>query len=330
MGFFPPIEPHARGMLDVGDGHRLYWEVSGNPDGVPAVVLHGGPGSGCSGRERRYFDPSAYRIVLFDQRGAGRSTPHASEPDADLSTNTTPHLVADIERLREHLGIEQWLVLGGSWGATLALAYAQLFAPRVSAIVLVAVTTTRRSEIDWLYRGLRSFFPEEWERFRDGVPASDRDSDLVAAYHRLLLHPDAAVRARAAADFHDWEWVSLAPRPSAPPGGGWLDPRRQLGRARIVTHYFPHGAWLDDGQLIRDARALAGIPGVLVHGRRDIGSPLATAWELARAWPDAELVIVEEAGHSPGDAGMDAAIVAATSRLSSVGEIHDVRRDYHR
>jgi proline iminopeptidase len=204
---YSEIEPCYQGTLEVGDANLVYWEVCGNPDGKPALVLHGGPGSGASPEFRRYFDPSAYRVVLFDQRGCGRSTPHASDPGTDLSVNTTDHLLADMELLRRHLDVDRWLVLGFSWGSTLGLAYAERHPQRVSELVLVGVTTTRRSEIDWLYRGVAPLFPEQWARFRAGVPAGERDGDLVEAYHRLLEHPDPSVRVSAAKDWSDWDWA---------------------------------------------------------------------------------------------------------------------------
>ncbi|MGH3659933.1 MAG: alpha/beta fold hydrolase, partial [Micromonosporaceae bacterium] len=198
MQFFPEIEPYDHGLLDVGDGHRVYWETRGNPDGKPALVLHGGPGSGCTPGWGRYFDPAAYRVVLFDQRGCGRSTPWAGDPAVDLSTNTTHHLLADIERLRRHLGVERWLLFGGSWGSTLGLAYAEKHPERVSAIVLFSIATTTRRDVEWITRDMGRIFPEEWARFRDGVPAAERDGDLVSAYYRLLNHLDPAVREQAA------------------------------------------------------------------------------------------------------------------------------------
>jgi proline iminopeptidase len=313
---YPPIEPYAHGMLDVGDGNRLYWEQTGNPAGKPIVLLHGGPGSGWSAGIRRNFDPAAYRIIAYDQRQCGRSTPHAGEPTIDLSSNTTAHLLADLERLREHLEIQRWMLFGGSWGSTLALAYAERHPERVTGIVLVAVTMTRRSEIDWLYYGAARFFPEEWQRFRAGVPAAERDGDLVAAYHRLLMHPDPAVHQKAARDWFAWEWSLVSVDPETAPSPSSLEPRNQLAFARIVTHYFGHGAWLEDGALLRDAGRLAGIPGILVHGRFDCGGPLTTAWELAQAWPDAKLVVVPQAGHSPRDPGMQDAILAATDAFA--------------
>ncbi|MDQ0789919.1 prolyl aminopeptidase [Streptomyces sp. B3I8] len=298
---FPPVEPHATGMLDVGEGNLVHWEVCGNPDGKPAVVVHGGPGSGCGPGARRYFDPDTYRVVLFDQRGCGRSRPHASDPATDMRHNTTPHLVADMERLRAHLGIDRWLLHGGSWGSTLALAYAETHPERVSEIVLSAVTTTRRSEIDWLYRGVGRFLPEQWERFLAGAPGTPRDGDVVAAYARLTEHPEAAVRERATADWCAWEDAVLSgeTKGASRPYGD-RPPAARLALVRICTHYFSHGAWLEEGELLREAHRLAGIPGVLVHGRLDLGGPLDTAWELARAWPDAELIVVDDAGHLGG------------------------------
>ncbi|MET9590702.1 prolyl aminopeptidase [Streptomyces sp. NPDC006516] len=313
---YPPIEPYGQGMLDVGDGNRVYWEVCGNPDGKPALVVHGGPGSGCGTRARQYFDPELYRVVLFDQRNCGRSTPHASDPSTDMRHNTTAHLVADMELLREHLGIGRWLLYGGSWGSTLILAYAEQHPERVSEIVISAVTTTRRSEIDWLYRGAGQIFPEAWDLFRAGAPEAEGPEDLVAAYARRTESPDPEVRARATADWCAWEDAVLSmeqytgPSPySGRPG------RDQLAFVRICAHYFAHAAWLEEGQLIRDAGRLAGIPGVLVHGRFDLGGPLITAWELAKAWPDAELTVIDGAGHLGGPA-TSRAVLSALDRFA--------------
>lgn len=297
---YPPIEPYDTGMLDVGDGNRVYWEACGDPDGKPALVVHGGPGSGCGTEVRRLFDPARYRVVLFDQRGCGRSTPHASDPATGLRHNTTGHLIEDMERLREHLGVGRWLLYGGSWGSTLILAYAERHPERVSEIVIAGVTTTRRSEIDWLYRGVGRFFPEQWERFLAGAPGTPRDGDVVAAYARLTGHPDAAVREKATADWCAWEDAVLSGETGGAPYTG-RPPAARLALVRICAHYFSHGAWLEEGALLRDADRLAGIPGVLVHGRLDLAGPLQTAWELARAWPDAELTVVEEDGHLGGE-----------------------------
>jgi proline iminopeptidase len=308
---YPPIEPYDHGLLDVGDGNLVYWEVCGNPTGKPALVVHGGPGAGCGIGDRRMFDPQRYRVALFDQRGCGRSTPHASDPASDLSVNTTEHLLADMERLREHLGIERWLLFGGSWGSTLSLAYAERHVRRVSEIVLVDVTTSRRSEIDWLYRGVGRFFPEQWRRFRAGVPEAEGDGDFVAAYARRMESPDAAVRSRAATDWLAWEDAVISLEPNGKPNAYSARPAAaQLAFVRICAHYFAHGAWLEEGALLRDAHRLSGIRGVLLHGRLDLGSPLATAWELAEAWPDARLVVVDDAGHT-GSESMRTAVRTA-------------------
>ncbi len=315
-GLYPEIEPIDAGLLPVGDGNLVYWEVCGNPKGKPVVVLHGGPGSGCSAGFRRYFDPSIYRIILFDQRNCGRSQPHASDPTVDLSANTTEHLLGDMELLRAHLKIDRWMLFGGSWGTTLGFTYAERYPERVTEIVFFGITTTRKSEIDWLYRGVAPLFPAQWARFRAGVPIDQRDGDLVEAYHRLLNDADPAVRAKAAQDWHEWEDASMSIDPDAKPSPQWLQPDFQMARARIVTHYFRHRAWLEEGILLRNAGILSGIPGVMVHGRVDLGAPLVTAWELAQVWTSSELVLVYGAGHSSADAGMTEAIVAATNRFA--------------
>lgn len=312
---FPEIEPYEHGLLDTGDSNRIYWETCGNPNGMPALVLHGGPGSGTSATARRYFDPSAYRIVLFDQRNCGRSLPGAADITTDLSRNTTRHLLDDIERLRLLLGVDDWLLFGNSWGTTLALAYAEAHPERVRAMVVAGITMTRRSEIDWLYRGMAPLFPEEWHRFQEAARAERRGDDMVAAYYRLLNDPDEAVRLKAARDWHDWEAASiLLADPSGRPRR-WADPLYLLARARIITHYFHHSAWLADGELLRNAGRLAGIPGIMIHGRLDLEAPLVTAWELARAWPDAELVVLQSAAHSTAHPDISGAIVTATNKF---------------
>jgi proline iminopeptidase len=313
---YPPIEPYDRGLLDVGDGNLVYWEVCGNPDGKPGLVVHGGPGSGCGAGNRRFFDPERYRLVLFDQRGCGRSTPHASDLAADMTVNTTSHLVADMERLREHLSIERWLLYGGSWGSTLILAYAQRYPQHVSEIVILGVTTSRRSEIDWLYRGVGRFFPEEWARFRAGVPEAERDGDLVAAYARLMENPDPDVRDKAAADWLAWEDAVISLEPNGKPKAySSRPPAAALAFVRICAHYFSHGAWLEEGELLRNAGRLASIPGVLMHGRLDMGSPIGTAWELAQAWPDAQLVVISDSGHT-GSGTMQGSILRTLDRFA--------------
>lgn len=307
---YPVIEPFDSGMLEVGDGHRVYWEVCGNPEGKPALVLHGGPGSGCTPGMRRFFDPSAYRIVLFDQRMSGRSTPHAAEPGADLSANTTEHLIADVERLREHLGVDRWLVEGGSWGCVLALAYAQRHPDRVSEMVLCGLATGRRAETDLLTRGLGAIFPQAWGRFRDGVPEPDRDGDLADAYHRLLMDPDPAVHRAAARDWAAWEEALV---PDSPPNSMFDDPDFALGFARVVTHFWRHGSWLDDEQLLSGTGSLAGIPAKLLQGVLDLGNLLGTPWQLEAAWPGAELELVD-AGHRAAG-GLAEAVVRATDHF---------------
>lgn len=314
---FPEIEPYDRGTLDAGEGHRVYWETCGNPAGKPAVVLHGGPGSGCAPWHRRLFDPAAYRVVLFDQRGCGRSTPHAGEPSADLAANTTAHLLGDLERLRRRLDVERWLVLGGSWGSTLALAYAETHPERVSEIVLFGVTTGRHREFDWWFRGGAAvLFPAEWERLCAGLPADRPGGDVVGAYARLLNDPDPAVHHKAAADWCTWESAGLAWPPEGRLAPRFADPRYALAFARLVTHYVRHNAWLEDGVLIRGAGALASVPGAMVQGRLDFGAPIAWAWELSKAWPRAELVVVPGAGHAGDHPGISAELVRATTRFS--------------
>jgi proline iminopeptidase len=308
---YPPIEPYDTGMLDVGDGNLIYWETCGNPDGKPALVVHGGPGSGLATDSRCYFNPDRYRVVLFDQRGCGQSTPHASDPSTDMRVNTTEHLLEDMERLRGRLGIDRWLLWGGSWGSTLTLAYAERHPERVSEIVLSGVTMSRPSEIEWLYRGVGRFFPKEWDQFRAGVPETEREGDLVAAYARLMESPDAPVRAKAAADWMAWEDAVISLEPHGRAGAYSSRPlAARLAFVRICAHYFSNGAWLDEGVLLRDANHLRNIPGALIHGRFDMGSPLVTAWELARAWPDAELIVADDSGHMGGDAMKNRILIA--------------------
>lgn len=313
---YPEIEPYAQGFLEVDGGNRVYWETCGNPQGKPAVVVHGGPGSGCTPWHRRLFDPSVYRIVLFDQRNCGRSTPHASERQTDLANNTTHHLIADMEALRQQLQIERWLVLGGSWGSDLALAYAELYPECVSEMILFGVTTGRHSEMDWLFRGgVSIFFPEQWERLRAALPESERNGDIVEAYARRLNDPDPAVCQQAAEAWCLWESAT----PDWPPKTGlaarFTDPAFALAFARIVTHYISHNAWLEDGSLIRGIAALAGIPSILVNGRFDFQAPIGYAWLLRDVWPGSELVIVDDAGHG-GGAGITQELVTATDRFA--------------
>lgn len=306
---FPTIEPYASGLLDVGDGHRLYWEQSGNPHGLPVVFVHGGPGAGTAPAYRRFFDPAAYRIILFDQRGAGRST-----PAAEIAENTTWHLVADMERLRHHLGVRHWLIFGGSWGSTLALAYGQAY-PRVClGFVLRGVFLFRRDEVAWFLTGMRRFFPEAWRRFAEFVPAAERH-DLLTAYHRRLVDTNPEVHEPAALRWCAYEEACsrLVPRPAAPILG--RAPASVLAMARIEAHYMRNGGFLPENQLLDRMHLLRDHPAVIVQGRYDVVCPIATADELAAAWPGAEYEIIADAGHSAMETGMRAALVAATQRL---------------
>ncbi|ACU70275.1 proline iminopeptidase [Catenulispora acidiphila DSM 44928] len=308
--------PYATGFLDVGDGNRIYYEELGNPDGKPAVNLHGGPGSGSMKRPTKAWDPEKWRVIRFDQRGCGLSTPSAADPATDMSVNTTQHLIRDIELLREHLGIEKWLVKGGSWGAALALLYAQAHPERVTEMIIPAVTTTRPEETDWLYHGARRLFPEAWDRFRNHVPEDERDGNLLLAYGRLVANPDRAVREAAAAEWMRWEDTLISQESNGKPGSysAVVDDDR-VAFVRICAHYFGSDAWLEPDQVLRNVDKLRGIPAVLVHGRHDLGSPVYTAWELAQAWPDAKLVIIEDSGHT-GSEAMGQALNEAAEEFS--------------
>ncbi|WP_197376081.1 prolyl aminopeptidase [Mycolicibacterium baixiangningiae] len=307
---------YDHGLLDVGEGNLIYWEVRGNPNGRPALVVHGGPGSGKSHGAHKGFDPDVFKVVLFDQRGCGDSTPSAADPTTDMAHNTTEHLLADMEALRQHLGVQRWLLYGGSWASTLILAYAERHPERVLGIVLVGVTMSRPQEIDWLYHGLRLLLPIEWERFRAGVPAPDRDGSLVKAYRRLMGSPDPAVREQAARDWCAWEDAVIAHEHLGNPGQYSAKPdAAKLAFVRICTHYFAHTAWLQDRQLLRDAQRLASVPGVLIHGRLDLSGPLLTAWELAQVWPAAELMIIEDSGHT-GSPAMQTAVLDAIAKFA--------------
>jgi proline iminopeptidase len=315
---YPPVEPDETGALDVGDGNRIYWEACGNPAGMPALAVHGGPGSGCVPGMRRIFDPETYRLVLFDQRGCGRSTPHASDPSVELVTNTTDHLIADMELLRLHLGVDRWVVAGWSWGTTLALAYAQTHPERVAALVRTAVTTTTAREVRWITRDVGRLFPAQWARFRAGVPAAERDGSLVDAYARLLDHPDPEVREKAARDWCEWEdsHINLGPQPR--PRLVNADPDFRMCFARLVTHYWRHAAWRGEGELLRGVSTIAHIPAALIHGRLDVSGPPDIAWQLAQAWPAAQLRIVPGMGHQSGGA-MAGHGIDALDRFAALG-----------
>jgi proline iminopeptidase len=287
---YPEIEPFDNGVLKVDHEQSIYWEVSGNASGKPALLLHGGPGSGSSPYGRRHFDPQKYRVIQFDQRNCGRSAPHASELSTDLASNTTPHLIADIESLRSTLSVDKWLVSGSSWGVTLALAYAEQYPDHVSELLLNSITLTRSSDIHWLYHEAGRYFPEQWERFRDGITDTEQHGDLVDAYHKLLNESsDQFVRAHAAELWCTWEDEVLSNEPGWSPNTRYEDPKFRVAFARIVTHYFHNAAWLEDNQILRDAHRLRGIPAVLIHGRFDLGSPPDSARQLHQALPGSTL-----------------------------------------
>jgi proline iminopeptidase len=308
---YPPIEPFESGYLGVGDGHELYYEQCGNPNGKPALFVHGGPGAGGDVNARRFFDPAGYRIVVFDQRGAGRSRPHAS-----LEVNTTWHLVADIERLRRHLKIDRWLVFGGSWGSTLSLAYAQTHPAAVSELVLRGIFLLRRIEIDWFYQfGASMLFPEQWQQYLAPIPSEERH-DLLRAFHRRLSSDDAGVRLAAARAWSIWEGAtsSLWPNPQREAQFGTEE--FALALARIEAHYFVNrGFFTSETQLLDGVDKIRAIPAVIVQGRYDVVCPIASAWELHERWPEAELRVVVDAGHSAYEPGITAELVAATDRF---------------
>jgi proline iminopeptidase len=311
---FPNIEPFESGMLAVGDSQDIYWECSGNPNGRPAVYLHGGPGSGCVPQSRRYFDPAIYKIILTDQRGCGRSRPHVGEV-CDLKVNTTAHLIGDLERLREHLRIDRWTILGASWGTTLGLAYAQTFPHRVASIVLACVTTTSRREVKWITHDMGCIFPEQWERFASvGSHDGNRETDLADTYAELVFSADAAVRELAAREWCAWEDTHVSLAPGYVPNRRFEDPAFRLLFTRLVTHYWRHAAFLTEDQLIGNAYLLNDIPGVLIHGRYDISSPLETAWRLHKAWHGSVLQVIDDAGHGGGV--MPQSVVEALNRIA--------------
>lgn len=308
---YPPLEPFESGMLDVGDGHSIYWERCGNPQGKPAVFLHGGPGSGCTDAHRSLFNPEKYCVLLFDQRGCGRSTPHAC-----LDANTTWHLVADIEALRNLFGVQKWLVFGGSWGSTLALAYAETHPAHVSELILRGIFGVRRAELLWYYQeGASWIFPDEWEKFIAPIPLEERH-DYMAAYRRRLTGSDEAVKLEAAQAWSNWEGATITLFPSEDIIEAHNAAFYALAFARIENHYFTHGGFLEEGQLLRDASKLRDIPGVIVQGRYDLVTPVKTAWELHRAWPEAQFHLVEGAGHAYSEPGILHRLIQATDQFS--------------
>lgn len=297
------VEPYEHGLLDVGDGQLLYWECIGNPHGIPVLGLHGGPGSGCSVGMRRVVDLGRHRLVLFDQRGCGRSRPHAADPAVDMSVNTTEHLLGDIERLREHLDVHRWIVFGRSWGSTLAIAYTARHQERVAGVVINGVTATSRAEIDWLYRGVGRFFPAEQAAFVAHVPEASAEllgpGGVLDAYAQRCASRDSEVREAAAVAWCAWEDALIAHEVQGSPGAySSRASDARLAMVRIAAHYFSHAAWLGEGELIGAAAGFGDIPAALIHGRLDLSSPLVTAWTLARAWPGSQLTVVDDSGHT--------------------------------
>ncbi len=309
MSLFPEIGPLEAGMLALDSPHAMYWEESGNRRGIPVVFLHGGPGAGSTPRHRRFFDPQAYRIIVYDQRGAGRST-----PVGELRDNTTPHLIADMEALRRFLGVERWLVFGGSWGSTLAIAYAEAHPERCLGLVLRGIFLCRKSEIDWFLYGLRTVHPEPWERFAAFVPPGERD-DLLRNYHRRLVDPDPAVHLPAARAWSAYEGACSTLLPSPETVAYFEGDAVALGLARIEAHYFVNDIFLPKNSLLANASALRGIPAVIVQGRYDMVCPIVTAHELHGAWPEADYRVVADAGHSVWEPGILAALIDATERF---------------
>ncbi len=312
LGLYPAIEPYRQGRLEVGGGHEIYFEECGNPEGEPALVVHGGPGGGSNPTMRRYHDPRRYRIILFDQRGCGRSTPNAC-----LDDNTTWHLVEDMERLRRHLGIERWQLLGGSWGSTLALAYAETHPERISALILRGVFLLRRRELEWFYQeGCSWIFPDAFEAYQRVIPQAER-GDMIAAYYKRLTDPDPRVRLEAARAWSIWEGSTLSLL---------QDPERiklfgaeayAVAFARIECHYFVNRGFFErDDQLLVNAHRIRDVPGVIVHGRYDVVTPVKNAWDLKRAWPRADLRIVADAGHAMTESGIIHELVSATRHFA--------------
>lgn len=309
---YPEIEPYQQGMLPVDAQHTLYWEQSGNPDGIPVLFLHGGPGAGSTPNHRRFFDPAHYRIVIYDQRGAGRSTPLG-----EIQDNTTPHLIEDIEALRRHLSIEQWLIFGGSWGSTLALAYGEAHPSRCLGIILRGIFLCRKSEIDWFLYGLRHFFPEAWQDFVAPLSPHER-KDILAAYYQRLMDPDPAIHMPAARAWSRYEGRCSTLLPSPETVNYFSGDTVALGLARMEAHYFSHDIFLPQNSLLDNVKKLHGIPAIIVQGRYDAVCPIVSADDLHHAWPQAEYIIIEDAGHSAWEPGIRSALVQATEKFKTI------------
>lgn len=309
---YPASEPFATEQYAVDELHTLYIERCGNPKGIPALFLHGGPGAGCTPVHRRFFDPDRFHIILFDQRGCGRSTPHA-----ELKNNTTHHLISDIERIREHLGIEQWLVFGGSWGSTLALAYAEQFPSHVSGLVLRGIFLCRKQDIQWFYQcGTSRLFPDYWQDYLNPIPESER-KDLVQAYYKILTGSDKEKQLEAAKAWSVWEGRTATLLPDSATESFFSQPNVALSMARIECHYFSHDSFLGNNQLIANGARLKSIPGVIVHGRYDVICPMDGALELHNAWPNSKLIIAADAGHAATEPGIVDALITATDAFGS-------------
>jgi proline iminopeptidase len=312
-GLYPEIEPFAAGLLPLDDLHSMYFEQSGNPQGVPVVFLHGGPGGGAAPLHRRLFDPSHYRIVIFDQRGSGRS-----KPLGEIRNNTTPLLIQDVERLREHLGIARWFVFGGSWGSTLAIAYAEHHPERVRGLALRGIFLCRRSEIDWFLYGMREIQPEAWRRFAGFLPASER-GDLLESYHRRLMDPDPAIHMPAARSWSQYEGSCSTLLPSPETVAAFGDDVLALGLARMETHYFRNDIFLPENFLLDNVDRIRGIPAFIVQGRYDLVCPIRTADDLTQAWPEARYHIVPDAGHAKSEPGIQTALLDGMDLFRALG-----------
>ncbi len=308
---YPEIKPYARHELAVEEPHVLYVDESGSPDGLPVLFVHGGPGGGCDALSRRFFDPTLYRIITFDQRGCGRSTPHAS-----LENNTTAHLIADMQRIREHLGIDKWVLFGGSWGSTLSLAYAQRYPEHMHALILRGIFLCRPQDLAWFYQeGASRLFPDYWQDFLSPIPLEERD-DLMQAFYRRLTGNDQIAQMHAAKAWSCWEGRTATLRPNHNVVERFADAHRALSMARIECHYFVNQAFLEPDQLLRDMPKIAHLPGIIVHGRYDAICPLDNAWALHQAWPNSELQIIRDAGHSAAELGITDALIRATGEIA--------------